>query len=218
MITLHYYPGNASFAPHVCLTKIGAPFRLDLVDRATNAQRSPAYTALNPNQRIPTLVADGPDEDLVLWEAAAICLYLADRYPEAALMPTVGTTDRAEAYKYLIFLTNTLQPEILIFSYPDRHVTDPDAAPLARGKAAERIARWLTVLDDAVGDRTYLVGDQPTVVDYYALMLARWTRRLDKKASDYPHLGPYYANLLTLPEVRQTIVAEGLDPAAYVTA
>lgn len=217
MITLHYYPGNASFAPHVCLTKIGVPFTLELVDRSAQAERSAAYTALNPNQRIPTLVCPHDEGgDLVLWEAAAICLHLADLYPSAELLPAAGSSARGRAYKLLMFLTNTLQPEILTYHYADRHVADPAAVPSVRAKAEERIGRWLSVLAEELGDRPFLVSDDPTLVDYYFLMNARWTRQLGKKAGDYGQVGTYLDRVLALSEVQRTIDAEGLDPARFL--
>ena len=95
MITLHYHPGNASFTPHVLLHEIGAPFELQLVDRAQGAHKSPAYLALNPNGLIPVLV----DGDLVLYETAAIALHLCDTHPAAELAPALGTADRAPLHK-----------------------------------------------------------------------------------------------------------------------
>ena len=62
MITLHYFPGNASMAPHVLLHELGVPFQLQQVDRGANAHKSPEYLKLNPNGQIPVLV----DGDLVL--------------------------------------------------------------------------------------------------------------------------------------------------------
>ena len=68
MIRLHYYPGNASFTPHVLLQELGTPFELVLVDREQGAHKAPAYLRLNPNGLIPVLEHD----DLVLYETAAI--------------------------------------------------------------------------------------------------------------------------------------------------
>ncbi|HEY4069210.1 MAG TPA: glutathione S-transferase N-terminal domain-containing protein, partial [Burkholderiaceae bacterium] len=53
---LHYYPSNASMAPHLVLEEIGAPYELVLVDRTVQAHKSPAYLALNPNGLIPVFV------------------------------------------------------------------------------------------------------------------------------------------------------------------
>jgi glutathione S-transferase len=66
MIRLHYYPGNASFTPHVLLHELGVPFERVLVDRNQGAHKSPAYLKLNPNGLIPVLEDDG----LVLYERA----------------------------------------------------------------------------------------------------------------------------------------------------
>ena|SRR6185295_7979194 len=90
MIQLHYYPGNASFAPHLLLEELGTPFELLYVDRGANAQKSPAYLRLNPNGLIPVLVDGG----LLLYETAAICLHLADTHPQAGLAPASGTPER----------------------------------------------------------------------------------------------------------------------------
>src|SRR5262249_1325534 len=87
MYELYYYPSNATLAPHFGLEEIGAPFVLRLVERERNAQKDPEYMKRNPMGRIPTFV----DGDLVLFEAAAICLHLADRHPEARLVPDVGS-------------------------------------------------------------------------------------------------------------------------------
>ena len=72
MIQLHYYPSTASMIPHLLLQEMGIPFKLLLVDRATDAHKAPAYLALNPNGLLPALT----DGDLVLYETAAICLHL----------------------------------------------------------------------------------------------------------------------------------------------
>ena len=83
MLQLHYFPANASMIPHILLEELGVPFELKLVDRTVNAHQTPAYLKLNPNGLIPVLV----DGDLVLYEAAAICLHLADTHAASGLMP-----------------------------------------------------------------------------------------------------------------------------------
>ena len=146
MLRLHYYPGNASLAPHVLLHEIGVPFELVLVDRTRDAHKSAAYLQLNPNGLIPVL-QDGP---LVLYETAAICLHLADTHPAARLAPPLGSVERAHFYKWLVWLTNTLQALLIHYFYPERLVNDGDSAAAAQVKAhAEaRIATLLQQLDD----------------------------------------------------------------------
>src|SRR4051812_29148827 len=88
---LYYYPGNANLAPHIVLEEAGCEVELVLVDRAARAQKSAEYLQLNPNGRIPTLVCG----DLVVFEAAAICVHVAGQHPEARLIPPLGALPRA---------------------------------------------------------------------------------------------------------------------------
>ena len=120
MLQLHYYPGTAAMTPHILLEERGVPFELVLVDRAADAHKRPDYLKLNPNGLIPVLT----DGDFVLYETAAICLYLCDRYPAAGLAPDLGSAERAQFYKWLVWLTNTLQTALIIYFYPERWVVE----------------------------------------------------------------------------------------------
>ncbi|MEO5734241.1 MAG: glutathione S-transferase family protein [Rubrivivax sp.] len=214
MMILHYYPGNASFAPHVLLNEIGAEFELALVDRTNQAQKSAAYLKLNPNGLIPVL----QDGDLVLYEAAAICLYLADTHPEAGLMPPPGNDSRAaraEATKWLVWLTNTLQATLIHYFYPDRLVDAGNLEGAAQVKAhcEARVGECLTQLDEQLADHggPWLLGTTYCAADAYALMLCRWTRGFaSRPARDYPHIGPYLQRMMARDAVAQAIATEKL--------
>jgi len=113
---LHYLPGTAAMAPHATLAEIGVRYELVRVERDEDGRPSAAYLALNPWGKIPTL----EDGDLVLTESAAICLYLADKYPDARLAPPPGSVERAELYRWLLWLTNTVQAAQMRHFYPER--------------------------------------------------------------------------------------------------
>jgi len=206
MYTLHYFPGNASFAPHVLLNEAGAAYQLQLVDREVNGQKNPDYLALNPAGRIPTLIDDG----LVLFESAALCLHLCDRHPDMKMAPDVGTPERASFYKWLMFLTNTIQPDVLMYYYTARYTTDPDNIDGVKQSAKDRIQGWFDIVDQNMGDGPYLLGDQASAIDIYLLMLSRWARFLDRAPKTLTHVGPMLDLMLTRPSVIKTIEAEGI--------
>ena len=210
MIQLHYYPSNASMAPHILLRELGAPFELVRVDRDQGAHKSPAYLKLNPNGLIPVLV----DGELVLYETAAILLHLADTHAEAGLAPALATPERAQFYKWLIWLTNTLQPSLIAYYYPERWVDEGNAAGVAQVKAhAEaRIAPLLDQLEAQLGSHQgpWLLGQQYSAADAMAFMLCRWTRGFARPARSLPRLGAYLNRMLERPAVRQAIEAEQL--------
>lgn len=210
MKKLFFYPSNASMAPHIVLEEIGLPFELELVDRTQGAHKSPQYLQLNPNGLIPVL-ADG---DLVLYETAAICLHLADTHPASRLAPELGTPARAQFYKWLMWLTNTLQASLILYFYPERWVDADNAAGAGqiRAHAESKIAALLDQLEaqlDASGG-PWLLGAQYTVLDPYALMLCRWTRGFAKPARTWPLLGAYLQRMLERPAVQRAFETEGL--------
>ncbi len=210
MLQLYYYPDNASFAPHVCLQEAGARYELVKVDRTTDAHKSADYLRLNPSGRIPTLV----DGDLVLFETAAICLYIADRYPESALAPLPGTAERAVLHKWLFYLASTIQPELLVYHYPQRYAAEGDDAGAAAVKAGAeaRSKEMFQVMDEAVGRQPFLLGQTFTLLDPYLAMLCRWARHFDVAPRHLPHLGPYLDGVLAHASVARALQREGQDP------
>lgn len=210
VLTLHHHPGNASLAPHILLEELGAPYALQLVDRARAEHKSPAYLKLNPNGQIPVLV----DGELVLYEAAAICLHLVDRHADARLAPPPGSDARGQFYRQLVWLTNTLQAALMLYFYPERWVDDGDAAAAAqlRRRSEQRIGAMLDLLDAELarhgGD--WLLGADYTAADPYALMLCRWTRGFARPAREREHLGPYLQRMLARPAVQRAFEQEGL--------
>jgi glutathione S-transferase len=153
MLHLHYYPSTASMVPHIVLEELAVPYQRVLVDRAVNAHKSPEYLKLNPNGLIPVLVQDGmaggAGAPLVLYETAAIVLHLCDTHLGAGLAPPVGSAERAHFYKWLMWLTNTLQATLIVYFYPERWVAQGNAAGAAEVKAAAeaKIAGLLDQLD-----------------------------------------------------------------------
>ena len=145
MIQLHFAPSTASMVPHILLEEIGLPYERVLVDKQNGGHRTPAYLALNPNGLIPVLV----DGDLVLYETAAICLHLSDTQPQAALMPPMDTRDRAHAYKWLMWLTNTLQATLIVYFYPERWADTghTEVAAEVQRNAQARVGPLLDQLD-----------------------------------------------------------------------
>lgn len=213
MIRLHYFPGNASFTPHVLLREIGVPFELTLIDRRVQAHKAPAYLKLNPNGLIPVL----EDGDLVLYETAAICMHLCDTHPEARLAPPLGTPERAEFYKWMTWLTNTLQSMLIHYFYPERMVDEGNSggAEQVKAHAQAKVGAMLQQMDDQLArhGKPWLLGNEYSAVDPFAWMLCRWTRVFPSgQARTYPHIGPYLERVMARPAVQAAIAEEKLAP------
>ncbi len=216
MMQLHYYPGNASFTPHVLLREIGAAFELKRVERMAGAHLQPDYLKLNPNGQIPVLV----DGELVLYETAAICMHLADTHPGSALVPPLGTRERAHFYKWMTWLSNTPQAMLMHYFYPERLVDDGDAvaAQQVKAHAQAKVVAMLALLDAQLASHggPWLLGEHYSAVDPYAFMLCRWTRGFDHKpARDHAHIAPFLRRVVARPAVQRVFEAEDLPPPWY---
>lgn len=212
MYALYYYPSTASMAPHMALEEIGAPFELRLVDRTKGAHKEPEYLRLNPNGLIPVLI----DGDLTLFESAAICLHLADRHPEARLAPAVGTAQRAQFYKWLTHLTNTVQAELITYFYPERLTDDPASAAQVKAHAEARVGGMFDRIETALEQSgPFLLGETFSVADLYLFMLSRWTRGMANPARNRPTLRRLLDRIAERPAVKRAVATEGLKAPLF---
>jgi glutathione S-transferase len=215
MLQLHYFPGNASLIVHIVLEELGAPYELKYVDRAVTAQKSPAYLALNPNGLIPVLVDTRPASEakrLVLYETAAVALHLADTHASAGLLPPLGSAERALAYKWLAWLTNTLQATLIVYFYPERWADDVAAVAQVKAHAEAKVGAMLDQLDAEFARHggPWLLGSDYGLADPYAFVLCRWTRGFGQPARERAHLKPWLERTLARPAVQRAFAQEGL--------
>ncbi len=209
---LHYDAGTAAMVPHILLEELGVPYERVLVQRAQQQHKQPAYLQLNPNGLLPVLT----DGDLVLYETAAIVLHLCDTHPQAGLAPPLATGERAHFYKWLVWLTNTLQASLLAYFYPERWVKEgnTEGAAEVKAKAQEKVIALLTQLDGLVARNggPWVLGAQFGALDAYVFTLCRWTRNFSHgKAREHTHLGPYLQRVSERPSVQRVFAAEGLS-------
>lgn len=212
MYRLYGNSGMANLAPHMALETIGAPYQMVPVDTASKEHQGAAYLRLNPTGRVPVLV----DGDQPIFETAAILLHLADRHPDADLMPPVGTLERALAYQWLIHLTNSVQVAYLAYYYPERQVADPALADSVKQAAELRVGALFGLLDKALEGRDWLTGDKPGIVDFMLLMLTRWGRNFAGTPPRLlPNIGAHAARMAALPAVIRAFEQEGLAQPWY---
>ena len=213
MITLYYSPGTASLAPHFLLEELGLPYQLVLVDTGKEENQKAEYLALNPKGKIPFLI----DGDLQLSESAAICMYLCERYGSASWSPALASSERAHLYQWMLYLSNTLQAELMVYFYPHRLADNELAAEKIKQHTVARLADMLTYIDThfATTGQDYLLGNEISVADLFLFMLCRWTRHLELSAKTYPHLAPYLKRMCQRDGFMQSFMQEGIEAPYY---
>jgi glutathione S-transferase len=163
-IKLHVFPlSPRGFKVLFAANQLGVDYEMVFVDFTKQAQRSPGFTALNPNQRMPVLEDDG----FVLWESNAIVQYLAAKKPESGLLPA-DLKARMTAIKWQFWETAHWDPACAIFMFENVvkglfGIGEASAAELKRGE--EQMARLAPVLDAQLAKGRYVAGDTLTVAD-----------------------------------------------------
>lgn len=139
------------------LEEIGQPYRTEILDYATTL-KAPAYLAVNPMGKVPAL----RHGDTVVTEVAAICAYLADAFPRAGLAPPAGDRRRGPYYRWLFFAAGPLEAavsnKVLGFVVPPER---------ERMIGYGTYGRLMEVIEAAVSQSDYLVGDRFTAADLY---------------------------------------------------
>ena len=208
MIRLYEHPvSSSSFKCKAVAYDLALPIELVTVDVLKAEHRSPEFLRKNPNGRIPVLVSG----ELVTFEAAAICMYLADGYPGARLAPPPGTAERAQYYQWLTYLSNTLQPAYMAFRYPEQYTTEPGQHAGIRRAAAARAEAAFAVLERALERGPFLLGAQYSVCDAYLYMLGWWGEKWPEPPSRLPNWRRCLQQVAQRPATRLACETEGIE-------
>ena len=204
--TLYGSPSTAALVVHWLLLELQIEHDLVLLDFDKREHKDAAYLALNPAGLVPTLVLDGQ----VLTEAAAIALHLADRHPEAALLPAPGSADRAEAYRWMFWCANTVQPAYRAWFYP-QEMAGPEHVDATRQRARERLeGAWQHLTEHLSTRGPYVLGESLSVVDFMLVMLMRWSRNMPTPSDTWPALKAFADRLKARPAFAEVYRREGI--------
>jgi len=206
MITLFGIPGAASLAPRICLEEAGADYVFVEPDRTPGHAGPPEFVAASPLLQVPGYV----DRDVRLSEAAAIVMHIADRFPDSGLAPPVGSDERGDWYRWLVYLTTTPMPVLYQWLYPERFTTGPGTEERVRAYAVSRLDRMFDWIDGELSDRDHLVGGRFTAADAFLWMLCRWTRNMPRPAFSRPNLERFWVQGRARPSIAAVIVKERL--------
>ena len=156
-IVFYHNPQSRSQMVRWMIEETGAPHRVVPIDFAKNEHKAPAFLALNPMGKLPTIEHRGT----VVTETAAIIAYLADTFPQAGLAPAPGEPARGAYYRWLFFGAGCFEPALL-----DRMMKRPEV----ERKSAVGWGSYddvLATLKKALATGPYLLGEKFTAADLY---------------------------------------------------
>ena len=194
MLKLHQHPlSTYSRRVRIALLEKGLRAEIVDVDMAAGAHRQPAYQALNPYGRVPTLEEDG----FLLYESTAILDYLETTHPTPPLVPP-DPRGRALVAMHMKLCDIQLARQTGIIIFPKRFLPKERWDEAAMAQAKKEIEKHLAIVERQISGREWMVGDRYSLVEvcytpfveFFPLMevtpppaVAAWTRRMLERPS-----------------------------------
>jgi len=198
MVKLYWSPRSRSFSALWLMEETGQPYERVLTDISTGAQKAPEFLAVNPMAKVPAL----KDGEATLAEAAAICAYVAERYPEAPLAPPLGDPLRAKYLYWLFFAPGCIEPAMV------QVATKIEMNSMAAGWGdAQRV---FDVLDAALTKGPWILGETFSAADIAIGSGLNFAVRLFKMVPSRPSFDRYIDRCAARPAFqRASVIAAG---------
>ena len=163
-ITFYTNPMSRGRIVHWLLEELGVPYDMRVLDFEKREHKAPEYLKINPMGKVPAVVHRG----VVVTEAAAICLYLADAHPQAGLAPALDDPERGTYVRWFFFGAGCVEPAIVdkLFARP------PVERQSALGYGSYEDT--LNALDVALTPGPFILGSRFSAVDVYVGSQIQW--------------------------------------------
>ncbi|MBK9261828.1 MAG: glutathione S-transferase family protein [Polyangiaceae bacterium] len=188
---------------HWALEELGVPYEKVRIDFEAGDQKKPEFLALNPNGKVPLLVAEGEP----IFESLAILLYLGERFGvDKGLFPTPSPT-RAVAFKWMAWSTVTLGEAVTRYL---RNTADRFPAEERNAKAAETaksdIQAALGILDKELADKPYVLGDSFSLVDVSLAALVPFLARVGIETGAFTNINAWVGRCMSRPALGRAMM------------
>lgn len=197
---LYMHPVSMTSRPvRLFIAENNLPVEEQVVDLFTGEHYQEPFTAINPNRMVPVL----EDGDLRLTESSAILKYLADKIDSPAYPKDLKQRakvneimDWFNANFYRDYAYGMIYPQV----FPHHKRPSDEAQKATLEWAQERVRNWLQILNDYwIGPKKqYLVGDQPTIADYFGVALLTLGEVVRCDFSKYPNVQRWLNNMKNL--------------------
>ena len=141
------------------LTELRLPYDHDPIAANDPNLKQPPYTDLNPNGKVPICVIDG----FPLWESLAINLYLDRKFPSALSLATAE--EQARGMQWALWAVSEVELNSFTWYLHTVGLAEADRKPALAAEAWDKLQKPLAILEGALADHPYLLGDRFTVAD-----------------------------------------------------
>lgn len=170
--------------PVWALEEIGIPYDLVILNPHTREHKTEEFLKMNPFGKVPTI----KDGDFSLFESAAICTYIGDKYKK--LVPAAGTQSRAKYDQWISVILTSIEAHAGRIFACDFFYDQDDETKHLKNFAQSMLANFLPVVEQHLKQNKYLVGNEFTVADIAMTGALNFIHHTDI-LSEYPQLKKY---------------------------
>lgn len=202
---LIYANGACSLSVHIMLEELGRKYEAINV----SLKDKEVLECYNEKSYVPALILD---DGALLTEAISILQYLADVNHRTDLLPEPGTIGRAKTVEWLTYFSSELHKGFGPFFMRDQ------LGPEFRAKMEDRVNKRLHFLNKSLKGNKFIMGDDFTIADMYAIAILRIGDHVKWDYIQYPEVLRYKRALEEMPVVRKVIDAERAAPVTSKAA
>lgn len=201
MIKLYTWPTPNGHKVQIMLEEVGLPYSVHPIDITQGAQFDPTYLALNPNNKVPTIVdEEGPDgKPITVFETGAILIHLAEK---TGRFMSSDLRARSEVLQWLMWQMGGLGPMLGQAQHFYRCATEK--VPYGIERYTKEGRRLLRVMEKRLGDRDFLAGDY-SIADIACFPWVRIHKMANQSLDDLPRVSRWYSTIRSRSAVERGI-------------
>lgn len=208
MVKLYFAPGACSLAPHIALIECGVEYELVKVNLKTKQTKSGFdFMQINPKGGVPVLELDN---GTVITECAVILQAIAYHNPKAELMPAAGTPEHLKLLEWLNTIATEYHKGYTPLFAGQRWMKTPEGLGELKSATLLALDTKIKILENELSNKTYILGEKVSLADFYLYNVLSWSKFVDIKLADYPHVNSYMERMHKRPAVVEALQKEGL--------
>lgn len=193
MITLYGSPRSSAGRCYWTLEEAGVPYTLKEVDMKNKEHKSAEFLKINPMGKVPAMI----DGDTTLFESMAINFYIADTYKKELLGE--NNTDRGLVHQWSFWAMSELQGPIIEVFIQKVFVPEDKRDNNIIENNLKKLPNLLSVLNNSLIDKKYLVGNQFTLADLNTATVASICPMIGVDLELYPNVKTWLAAMSDRP-------------------
>lgn len=202
------------FAPQTCarvtltaLEEIGEPFEARLVAFLAGEHRKPEFLKVNPSGKVPAL----DTQNGVIVQNGAILSYLAEKHPDAGLLPVRGdAAGRADVLAQLFRCSSDLHPLVTRFVMAHMISTEADHAPQVREAARQALEFQLGALEARLSQQDWMMPEGWSIIDAYVAWIWFRITGVGFAAHGFPAIGAHFERASARPSAIAALKREAI--------